>query len=147
MSNSRSIAPSKRARRSPSRISSFSGSLETMEPRASLRSPSPVRWAPRSLQVEVPEEYEQRLCMDLDEGNPLLRLMLAGTTAGFPFLTQLYRQHEVKSRMIKVWLEYDEDGAQYGQILIEISGPNADGPAPEAFFRQHGIGVEFLGYV
>ena len=146
----------KKGGKSPQRISAQSAaafrSNRSSQPRPSLRPAAESQtanppWAPKHLQVEVPEEYEERLGLAFDDGNPLLRLKLVGTTAGFPFLTQLFLEHQVKSRMIKVWLEYDEAGAQYGQILIEISGDNAHTPRVEEFFRQHGIEVENLGCV
>lgn len=107
--------------------------------------PSPRRSG--HLELEVPEEYEDRLSLDPEDGEPLWRLILVGTTAGLPFLTELYSRHQVKSKIIKVWLEYDENGAQYGQVLVQLFGETAQSSQTEAFFEEHGILLELVGYL
>ncbi len=98
------------------------------------------------LKVEVPEEMVERLAPEGEAGQPLLRLTLKGTTAGFPFLTELYQSHGVKCRIVKVWFEYDERGAQFGQMLTELQDPSSL-PVAKSFLHRHGIGVETLGYL
>lgn len=98
------------------------------------------------LKVEVPEEMVERLVPEGEPGQPLLRLTLKGTTAGFPFLTELYQRHGVKCRIVKVWFEYDERGAQFGQMLTELQDQSAL-PLTRSFLGRHGIGVETLGYL
>lgn len=96
--------------------------------------------------MEVPPELQERLSPDQASGSPLLRLTLAGTTAGFPFLSELYQRHGVKCRILKVWFEYDERGAQYGQLLTELADASGLSRA-RGFLDKLGIGVEVLGYV
>ncbi len=98
------------------------------------------------LRVEVPEEMVERLILEGELGQPLLRLTLKGTTAGFPFLTELYQRHGVKCRIVKVWFEYDERGAQYGQMLAELQDQTSLSLA-KSFLNRHGIRVETLGYL
>lgn len=113
----------------------------------SHRAIGPVPPQPRAhLRVEVPEEVLERLSQEQGRGSPLLRLTLAGTTAGFPFLTELYHRHGVKCRILKVWLEYDERGGQYGQLLTELADASGLLRA-RSFLDRLGIGVELLGYV
>ena len=98
------------------------------------------------LRVDVPEEMLDRLTPEGEVGQPLLRLTLKGTTAGFPFLTELYQSHGVKCRIVKVWFEYDERGAQFGQMLAELQDQTTLTLA-KSFLDRHGIGVETLGYL
>ncbi len=107
------------------------------------------RFAPvdrNHLKVEVPEELLERLTSEGESGQPLLRLTLKGTTAGFPFLTELYQRHGIKCRIVKVWFEYDERGAQFGQMLTELQDQTSLSLA-KSFLNRHGIGVETLGYL
>jgi hypothetical protein len=98
------------------------------------------------LRVEVPDEMLERLAPEGEGGMPLLRLTLRGTTAGFPFLSELYQRYGLKCRILKVWFEYDDRGAQYGQLLTELADASGLSRA-RSFFGRLGIGVEVLGYM
>lgn len=114
-----------------------------LDPRKRRPLPTPSR---DHLKVDVPEEMLERLTPEGEVGQPLLRLTLRGTTAGFPFLTELYQSHGVKCRIVKVWFEYDERGAQFGQMLAELED-QATLTLAKSFLDRHGIGVETLGYL
>lgn len=101
-----------------------------------------ARFAPGRLPLEIPEDYRARL-EDGRDGNSLLRLTLRGTTRGFPFLAELYRRHQVETKIVQVWLEFDEGGSQYGQMLIEVT--TELGKSTYDFFGTLGIAVETLG--
>lgn len=126
--NPASQPPEERTKKVPKRRSGRAGS----------------RLAPGRLPLEIPEDYKHRLS-DTDEGNLFLRLTLRGTIKGFPFLAELYRRHQVESKIAQVWLEFDDLGAQYGQMLIEISGSKSRQPSIFSYFGELGIKVEILG--
>ncbi len=116
-------------------------------PLVSPRTPRRLPTGKDHLHVEVPEELIERLVEDeTSAGAPLLRLTLDGTTAGFPFLTELYQRHGVKCRIVKVWFEYSEKGAQYGQMLTEVQDRSSL-ERTRSFLSRLGIGVEVLGYL
>lgn len=139
------VSPSPRARRRGSRTTPTSSAR--LHPVGSLRSHGRLPSRRDHLQVEVPDELIERLVDDeASPGAPLLRLTLAGTTAGFPFLTELYQRHGVKCRIVKVWFEYSEKGAQFGQMLTEVQDRSSL-ERTRSFLSRLGIKVELLGYL
>lgn len=141
-------SPSPRGRGRRRHLSTLTATPPAPRPYA-LASARPVRRLPSRedhLFVEVPEELVEHLVDDDTAGAPLLRLTLEGTTAGFPFLTELYQRHGVKCRIVKVWFEYSEKGAQYGQMLAEVQD-SAWLERTRSFLGRLGIGVELLGYL
>ena len=100
-----------------------------------------------TIHLPIPPEYQARLHPEPAPRRwPLLRLGFSGNTVDAPLISEASRQFGVDVSILSADIEH-AGGVKFGFLLAElIASPSASEQAI-AFFRQHQIQVEVLGYV
>jgi len=100
-----------------------------------------------TIHLPIPPEYQARLHPEPAPRRwPLLRLGFSGNTVDAPLISEASRQFGVDVSILSADIEH-AGGIKFGFLLAElIASPSASEQAI-AFFRQHQIQVEVLGYV
>lgn len=100
-----------------------------------------------SVNIEVPEFYQQRLTQDGQEKkNPLLKLELSGDSSDEPVLSQLSRLLGVDAKIITAQMDQAQQ-ASFGSLLIELSGERENFQKAIQYITDKHIIVEIIGYV
>lgn len=105
------------------------------------------RFIASTINLDIPEEYQQRLVDAPQPGAlPLVRLGFSGETVDSPLISILSRELNVDVSILSADMEY-AGGVKFGFMLAELDGEPAHTQAAMAYLRDHKIQVELLGYV
>ncbi len=111
------------------------------------RSPLARQFIASTIHLPIPDEYQARLSAEQETDSvPLLRLGFTGQSVDAPLISEVSRRFPVDVAILSADIEY-AGGVKFGFLLAELFGePEATAQA-EAFFREHNVQVEVLGYV
>ncbi|MET0390733.1 MAG: methionine ABC transporter ATP-binding protein [Polyangiales bacterium] len=97
--------------------------------------------------LEVPEAYRARLSpVASAAARPLLRVELTGHATSSALFSQLTRTHGVDVDIVRSRTDH-ANGAAYGVMLLELTGPDVAVARSVEFLREQRVDVEVLGYV
>ena len=105
------------------------------------------RFISSTINLDIPEEYQQRLSAEPETGAlPLVRLGFTGETVDTPLISILSRDLGVDVTILSADIEY-AGGVKFGFMLAELDGQPEQTQAAQAYLQEHKIQVELLGYV
>ncbi|SFN15938.1 D-methionine transport system ATP-binding protein [Izhakiella capsodis] len=100
-----------------------------------------------TLHLDIPDDYIQRMVPQKGPDlTPLLQLEFTGQSVDAPLLSLAARRFNVNNNIISAQMDY-AGGVKFGIMLVEIDGKEDDVVAALAFFQEHHVKVEVLGYV
>jgi D-methionine transport system ATP-binding protein len=96
---------------------------------------------------ELPALLRDRLCNGPRlRGNPVLRIVFTGASAGEPVIAEIARRHDVLLNIWQANVEYIQ-GLPYGNIVVEAIGALRELQAAIDDIRDRNLSVEVLGHV
>ncbi len=105
------------------------------------------RFISSTINLDIPEEYQQRLSAEPETGAlPLVRLGFTGETVDTPLISILSRELGVDVTILSADIEY-AGGVKFGFMLAELDGKPEQTQAAQTYLQNHKIQVELLGYV
>lgn len=105
------------------------------------------RFIASTINLEIPEEYQQRLTAEQEPGAlPLVRLGFTGETVDTPLISILSRELSVDVTILSADIEY-AGGVKFGFMLAELDGAPEQTQAAITYLDEHKIQLELLGYV
>ena len=100
-----------------------------------------------TIHLPIPEEFQARLSQEPGVGSwPLLRLGFTGKSVDRPLISEVSRRYGVDISILSADMEY-AGGVKFGFLLAELVADSAASAQTIAFFRDHHVQVEVLGYV
>ena len=100
-----------------------------------------------TIHLPIPDEYQARLSQEPSEGSwPLLRLGFTGQSVDTPLISEVSRRYGVDISILSADMEY-AGGVKFGFLLAELFADSDAMTKTIAFFREHHVQVEVLGYV
>lgn len=100
-----------------------------------------------TLDLSIPEDYQQRLQAERVEGSyPLVRLEFTGATVDAPLMSQITRHFDIDVSILSSDLDY-AGGVKFGMMVAELFGSEEADNAAIQFLRDNHVKVEVLGYV
>lgn len=100
-----------------------------------------------TIHVAIPEEYQVRLVPERIEGSyPLVKLGFTGNTVDAPLISEVSRRFGIDISILSANIEY-AGGVKFGFLLAELFGDAGQCESAQAFFIEHHIQLEVLGYV
>ncbi|PKH22826.1 D-methionine ABC transporter, ATP-binding protein [Enterobacterales bacterium CwR94] len=111
------------------------------------KTPLAQQFIQSTLHLDIPDDYASRLqATPFAESVPLLRLEFTGQSVDAPLLSEAARRFNVNNNIISAQMDY-AGGVKFGIMLAEMHGSDVDTQAAIAFFKEHHVKVEVLGYV
>ncbi len=100
-----------------------------------------------TINLEIPDEYKQRLSLHRKENSmPLVRLGFTGNSVDSAVISEVSRTLNVDVNILSADIEF-AGGIKFGYMLAELIGNKENTIAAKAFFQQHAVNVEVIGYV
>jgi len=100
-----------------------------------------------TINLEIPDEYKQRLSLNrTDNSMPLVRLGFTGNSVDSAVISEVSRTLNVDVNILSADIEF-AGGIKFGYMLAELIGNKENTVAAKAFFQQHAVNVEVIGYV
>ena len=100
-----------------------------------------------TIHLPVPDEYQARMSAERSEGSyPLVKLGFTGNTVNSPLISEASRRFGIDISILSADIEY-AGGVKFGFLLAELFGNAEQCDATLAFFNEHHIQLEVLGYV
>lgn len=100
-----------------------------------------------TINLEVPEEYQQRITAERKEGAyPLVRLGFTGDSVDSAVISEVSRHFKVDVNILSADIEF-AGGIKFGFMLAELIGAKSDTIATKAYLQEHAVNVEVIGYV
>jgi len=100
-----------------------------------------------SLHLRLPLEYQQRLRpVSNGQDHLLVKLEFTGESVDAPVLSDATRLFDLDSQIVSAQMDY-AGGARFGVMLIELQGREDNLKKVTAYFTDHKIKSEILGYV
>ncbi|KXO08806.1 Methionine ABC transporter ATP-binding protein [Moritella sp. JT01] len=100
-----------------------------------------------TINLEIPDEYKQRLSLNRTTNSmPLVRLGFTGNSVDTAVISEVSRALNVDVNILSADIEF-AGGIKFGYMLAELIGNKEDTIAAKAFFQQHAVNVEVIGYV
>ena len=100
-----------------------------------------------TINLEIPDEYKQRLSLNRKEkSTPLVRLGFTGNSVDSAVISEVSRTLNVDVNILSADIEF-AGGIKFGYMLAELIGDKENTVAAKAFFQQHAVNVEVIGYV
>ncbi|MDO2948117.1 methionine ABC transporter ATP-binding protein MetN [Aeromonas simiae] len=100
-----------------------------------------------TIHLPVPDEYQARLSPTrVAQSNPLVKLGFTGNTVDSPLISEVSRRFNIDISILSADIEY-AGGVKFGFLLAELFGSPEQCDAAQAFFIEHHIQLEVLGYV
>jgi len=113
---------------------------------------APKRDVTRSLVADVlhldePEALRQRLrASPITADHLVFRITFLGPAANDPIISEMVRRFPVSFNILHGHIDYIQ-GAPFGTLTVEASGPEGAKQAALDFLRQHNLNVEIIGRV
>ena len=100
-----------------------------------------------TINLEIPEEYQSRLTVERTTGShPLIRLGFTGNSVDSAVISEVSRALKVDVNILSADIEF-AGGIKFGFMLAELMGDKDNTIAAKAYFQEHAVNVEVIGYV
>jgi len=100
-----------------------------------------------TINLEIPEEYQARLTAErTPDSYPLIRLGFTGNSVDSAVISEVSRALKVDVNVLSADIEF-AGGIKFGFMLAELIGNKDNTIAAKAYFQEHAVNVEVIGYV
>lgn len=100
-----------------------------------------------TINLDIPEQYQSRLQQTRsDSSYPLVRLGFTGNSVDSAVISEVSRKLNVDINILSADIEF-AGGIKFGYMLAELIGDKENTIAAKAYFQQHAVNVEVIGYV
>lgn len=99
-----------------------------------------------SIQIQIPEEYKERLAKNRTSGKLLIRIEISGQSDANGSLSELANKYDVNSNIVCAQMDY-VGGVKFGVMLIEMTSKDNTYNEVIDYLKQRNINVSTLGYV